>query len=642
MAGGDTLGIGISGLLAFQRALATTSHNIANVNTDGYSRQRTELITQTPQFAGNGYVGTGVRVDSVKRLYDDFLALEVRTSTSSFARLDRYHTLAGEVDGMLADAQTGLAPALQDFFNAMQDVANDPASVPARQSLLGVGGTLVDRFHYLDQRLADLYGRVNTDLKNTVTEINNLASGIASLNQEIARAQGTGQTPNDLLDRRDNLVNQLAERVSVTTVAQSDGTVSVFVGNGQTMVVGTQAMSLSVTASLYDATRYDIGYTVGSTTVNITSQLAGGTLGGALDFRSQVLDTARTGLGRVAAGLAKSFNDQHLLGMDLNGAMGGSFFTAPTPTVAPASTNSGGSVSAAVTGASGLQASDYRLRYDGTNAYTLTRLSDGATTAINTGGTSPYTTSAIDGFTLTITAGAAVGDTFLVKSVTGSAGGIGLAVSDPNKIAAAAPIRTVATLANTGTGAISAGTVSNTTNLPLAASITLTFNSATNQFTVAGGPGGTLAYNPSTESGGKEFTFSGYGGITFTVSGVPANGDSFTIQSNSGGTGDNRNALLLGGLQSQQTLAGGTASYGAAYGQLVSDVGSKTRAAEINRDAQSALHDQAVAARAAVSGVNLDEEAADMVRLQQAYQAAAQVISVSNSLFETLLGAVRR
>jgi flagellar hook-associated protein 1 FlgK len=642
MAGGDTLGIGVSGLLAFQRALATVSHNISNANTDGYSRQRTELITQTPQFAGNGYVGTGVRVDSIKRLYDDFLALQARTSTSSFSRLDRYYNFASQVDGMLAGAQTGLAPALQDFFNAVQGVANDPASVPARQALLGMGGTLVDRFRYLDRQLADLYGRVNADLRDTVTEINNLASGIASLNQEIARAQGSGQTPNDLLDRRDNLINQLAKRVSVTTVAQSDGTVSVFAGNGQTLVVGTKSMSLSITPNLYDATRYDIGYAVGSTTVNVSSQLTGGTLGGALDFRSQVLDTARAALGRVAAGLAKTLNDQHRLGMDLNGAMGGSFFTAPTPTVAPASTNSGGSVGIAIGNASGLQASDYQLRYDGSNAYTLTRLSDGTTTAIATGGTSPYTTSVIDGFTLTITAGAATGDTFLVKPVTGSAGSIGLAVSDPNKIAAAAPIRTAATLTNTGTGAISAGTVSNTTNLPLAATITLTFDATNNRFNVTNGPGGTIDYNPSTDSGGKEFTFSGYGGMKFTISGVPANGDTFTIASNAGGTGDNRNALLLGALQTQSTLAGGTATYAGAYGQLVSDVGTKTRAAEINRGAQAALRDQALAARAAVSGVNLDEEAADMVRFQQAYQAAAQVITVSNTLFETLLGAVRR
>mgnify|MGYP001573289187 FL=1 len=639
MASGDMLGVGISGLLAFQRALATTGHNIANVNTAGYSRQRVELVTQTPQFAGNGYIGTGVRADSIKRLYDDFLTLQVRTSTSSYNRLDRYHNMASQVDGLLADSQTGLAPALQGFFNAVQGVANDPASIPARQALLGESGTLVDRFHALDRRLTELNSRINADLKSAVTEVNNLATSIASLNQEIARAQGSGQTPNDLLDQRDNLIGQLAERVSVTTVAQSDGSVNVFAGNGQTLVAGFQSMALSVTPNVYDPTRSDIGYTIGSTTVNVTSQITGGTLGGALDFRSQVLDTARAALGRVAAGLAKTFNDQHLLGMDLNGAMGGSFFTAPTPAVAPASTNSGGSVSVAVTSASGLQASDYRLRYDGSNAYTLTRLSDGTTTAIATGGASPYTTSAIDGFTLTITAGAATGDTFLVKSVTGSAGGIGLAVSDPNKIAAAAPIRTAATLANAGTGAISAGSVNTPPppNANLQQTVTIVFNTPPTTFNVSGTGTGNPT-NVAYTSGGDI----SYNGWTLQITGSPAAGDTFTLQSNSGGTSDNRNALLLGGLQSQQTLAGGTATFGGAYSQLVSDVGAKTHAAGINRDAQSTLRDQAVAARSAVAGVNLDEEAANMVRFQQAYQAAAQVITVSNMLFETLLGAVRR
>ncbi len=640
MAGGDTLGIGISGLLAFQRALATTSHNIANVNTEGYSRQRAELVTQTPLFAGNGYIGTGVKVDSIKRLYDDFLTLQVRTSTSAFSRLDSYHSLASQVDGMLANSSTGLASAMQGFFNAVQGVANDPSSIAARQALLGESNTLVDRFHYLDQRLTDLYGRVNADLKNTVTEINNLASGIASLNQEIARAQGSGQSPNDLLDKRDNLVNQLAERVSVTTVAQGDGTVSVFVGNGQTLVVGNQSMALSVTPNAYDPTRNEIGYTVGSTTVNISSQLTGGTLGGALDARTQVLDAARAALGRVAAGLAKTFNDQHQLGMDLSGALGGSFFAAPSAAVSSSTANGGsGTVSATVTSASGLQVSDYSLRYDGANAYTLTRLSDGTTTAINTGVTSPYTTSAIDGFTLTITSGATAGDTFLVKPVTGAAGSIELSLSDPRKIAAAAPIRTSAALANTGSATISAGTVNTPPppNANLQQTVTIVFDNPPTTFDVSGTGTGNPT-NVAYTSGGN-ITYNGW---TIQITGTPAAGDTFTIQSNSGGTADNRNGLLLAGLQSQLTLAGGTASYGAAYSQAVSDVGANTRAAEINRDAQSALRDQAEAARAAVSGVNLDEEAADMVRFQQAYQAAAQVISVSNTLFETLLGAVRR
>ena len=640
MASGDMLGVGISGLLAFQRALATTGHNIANVNTAGYSRQRVGLVTQTPQFAGNGYIGTGVRADSIRRLYDDFLTLQVRTSTSSYNRLDRYHNMASQVDGLLADSQTGLAPALQGFFNAVQGVANDPASIPARQALLGESGTLVDRFHALDRRLTELNSRINADLKSAVTEVNNLATSIASLNQEIARAQGSGQTPNDLLDKRDNLIGQLAERVSVTTVAQSDGSVNIFAGNGQTLVAGFQSMALSVTPNVYDPTRSDIGYTIGSTTVNVTSQITGGTLGGALDFRNQVLDPARAALGRVATGLAKSFNDQHQLGLDLANALGGSFFTAPTPTVSIASTNTGsGAVSASIASVAGLQVSDYRLKYDGANAYTLTRLSDGQTTAIATGGTSPYTTTTIDGFTLTITAGAAVGDTFLVKPGTGAAATIGLAIGDPRKIAAAAPIRTGAALANTGTATVSAGSVNTPPppNANLQQTVTITFNTPPTTFNVSGTGTGNPT-NVAYTSGGNI----SYNGWTLQIAGSPAAGDTFTLQSNSGGTSDNRNALLLGGLQSQQTLAGGTATFGGAYSQLVSDVGAKTHAAGINRDAQSTLRDQAVAARSAVAGVNLDEEAANMVRFQQAYQAAAQVISVSNMLFETLLGAVRR
>lgn len=644
------LGIGVSGLMAFQRALNTTGHNISNANTEGYSRQRVELAARTPQYAANGYIGSGVQVDTVRRMYDEFLTLQLRASTASHGQLESYYGFAGQIDNMLADARTGLAPAVDAFFGATHALASDPTSTPAREVLLSEANALADRFHYLDRRLADVESGVNAQIKTTVAEINDLASAIAGVNRQIVLAPGQGSDPppNDLLDQRDQLIRRLAERVTVTTVAQDDGALNVFIGNGQTLVMGATAQSLSAVANQYQATRCEVGYAAGATSVNISSQISGGTLGGLLAFRGEVLDATRNALGRVAIGLSATFSAQHALGQDLNGTLGGNFFSAidaTSPKARASASNTGGAtIAVTVSNAAALTASDYLLQFAG-GVYTVTRLSDTAT--VYSGAAFPGTI-ASEGLSLALAGAPAAGDRFLIQPTRLAAQDFAGAISDPSKVAAAAPIRTrEATDAaglptNFGTGKISAGSVSNTTNLPLAGNITLTFNSTLNQFTVVGGPGGTLAYNPATEGGGKQFTFAAYGGITFTLSGTPANGDSFVIDNNTNGVGDNRNALELAGLQTKLTLGGGTASYGDVYGQLVADVGGRTHSADINRNAQKVLLDQSIAAREAVSGVNLDEEAAALVHFQQAYQAAAQAISIANSAFETLLAAVRR
>ncbi|MEW6353166.1 MAG: flagellar hook-associated protein FlgK [Pseudomonadota bacterium] len=645
MSGSDIFSVGTSGLLVFQRALATTSHNIANVNTEGYSRQQVDFSTRPPQGGSGGYIGTGVQADSVRRAYDGFLTTQVRNNTSANSQLQNFYQLANQVDNLLADPQTGLAPGLQSFFSAVQGVANDPASIPARQVLLSTGQLLTDRFHAINQQLTDQRNSANSQLQTIVTEINSLATALAKINADIVSAQGAfaTQPPNDLLDQRDALLNQLAQRVAVTAVPEGNGALNVFIGNGQGLVVGSQASSLSVVQNSFDPNRSEIAYLGGSATVTISDNLSGGTLGSVLDFRRQILDSAQNALGRVAVGLSATFNAQHVLGQDLNGALGANFFSVGAPDVlarSGGSPNTGnGVVAATVANVNQLTTSDYRLQNSG-GTYTLTRLSDNTVTTLASFPGTPVT---VDGVTISLTSGTInSGDSFLIRPTRPAAATVNVALSDARKIAAAAPIRTSASLSNAGTGAISPGTVSNTTNLPLAGPITLTFNSALNQFTVAGGPGGTLAYNPATDSGGKQFTFSTYGGIAFTVSGVPANGDTFTIGNNTGGVSDNRNALLLGGLQNQLLLGGGTVSLQGAYGQLVAEVGAVTHQADINSKAQEGLLNQVTQARDAVSGVNLDEEAANMIRFQQAYQASAQIIALAGTLFDTLLGALRR
>ena len=638
----DLLSTSVSGLLAFQSALDTTAHNIANANTPGYSRQRVDLATRPPEHYGFGYIGNGVQVADVRRLYDSFLAGQVRSSTSNNSRLQAFYGMASQIDNLLADPNAGLSPSLQAFFNAVQQVANAPSSIPARQAMLGAADTLANRFHSLDQSFTQLNGQVDTQMQSIVGEINSLAASIAKLNQSIVQAEASanGQPPNDLLDQRDQLINQLAQHVSVSTVAQSGGAVNVFIGSGQSLVLGQQASTLSVVPSPSDPARPEISYQNGASTVIVTNSLSGGDLGGLLDFRRQVLDPSWNALGQVATGLAQTFNAQHHLGQDLNGALGGDFFNVAAPQVIGNSANTGNAVvNASVTNVNALTTSDYRLSYDGSK-YTLTRLSDGSATTFTS---FPQT---VDGVTLSLASGSMnAGDSFLIRPTRGAAQSFSVAIQDPTKIAAAAPIQTQASATNAGTGQISPGTVINTNNLPLTGNITLTFDPnalgpGVPGFTVSGGPGGTLAYNPATDANGKQFSFPSYGGITFTLSGVPASGDSFVISPNTNASNDNRNALLLAQLQTTPTLDGSTATYQDAYGQLVSQVGTVTQQAQTNSQAAQTQLNQATQAQQAVSGVNLDQEAANLVRYQQAYQAAAKTITVAETLFQSLLSAV--
>lgn len=641
------IGIGLTGLQAFQRSLATTSHNIANVNTDGYSRQRVDLTNVEGQFTGGGFIGNGVRTETVERLFDQFLNNEVRSSSSATAQLNVFHDFASQVDNRLADPATGLAPGLQEFFNAVQTLADDPGSIPARQLLVSNADILVDRFHALNQSLESLDGRINQEVGLQVGNINALASSIADLNVGIqrARAQGNRQEPNDLLDQRDRTITELAQIVGVSVVPQDDGAFNIFIGNGQPLVLGRDTVTLSAESGRYDARRVEVA----ANGIRITGALVGGRIGGLLDFRNQILDPAFNSLGRVAMGLAGDFNDQHSVGLDLDGNLGSNFFVEPGVESLAANTNAGtGSVAGTISDTDALTTSDYELRFDGGTAYTLTRLSDRQTFAIDTAVPASLT---VDGFTLGIGAGAAVGDTFRILPTRQGAAEIDRSLVDVRRIAAAGALRaSEATNANglplnNGSGVITQPVNTANTALPLAGTITLTFDAnalgaGVPGFVVAGGPGGTLAYDPATESDGKTFNFPGFGDMTFQVSGVPAGGDAFVIGNNSGAVSDNRNVLVLAQLQVTDRLAGGTANYEAAYGQLVSSVGSRTNQADINRAAQEGLLNQAKQAQQNISGVSLDEEAANLVRFQQAYQASAQVVSVANTLFSSLLNAV--
>ncbi|MES2017391.1 MAG: flagellar hook-associated protein FlgK [Pseudomonadota bacterium] len=648
---GNLLNIGKTGLFAAQAGLSTTGHNIANANVAGYSRQVVVQATGPGQNTGSGFIGSGTMVSDIKRYSDAFLTTQVRSATSANSAMAAYHAQINQVDNLLADPLSGLSPAMQDFFKGVQDVASNPASTASRQSLLSAASSLTSRFQGINGRLQEIRDGVNGEISAKVTLINSYGDQIAELNDQIAGASSTGrQMPNDLLDARDQLVLELNKQIKASVVAGDNNSITVSIGNGQPLVVGKRSFELAAMQSPTDPTRTAVGFvTAGKIMPIAESSLSGGELGGLLEFRSGSLDRAQNSLGRIAIVMASAFNDQHQLGVDASGQPGQPFFTVGAPQVAASSQNSAAStatVGATISDPSKLTQSDYKVRYDGAN-YIVTRLSDSQATLIN-----PYPQTVpqtIDGVDFSVAGASIAGDYFLVRPTINGASQLNVAITDRNKIAAGAPIVTSAPLTNNGRATISEGVVDAAYLTPgnaLAAPLTLTYNTATTGLTgfpptqaVTSTLNGVATVYPAGTTpipyvDGATYQF---GGISITLAGAPANADKFVIGPNAGGVGDNRNMHLLGKLQTASLLDGGTASLQSSYAELVSFVGNKTREVQVNGAAAEALLEQATNAQQSVVGVNLDEEAANLLRYQQAYQASGKVMQIASTLFDTLL-----
>jgi flagellar hook-associated protein 1 FlgK len=648
---GNLLSIGKSGLFAAQAGLSTTGHNITNASVAGYNRQVVVQATGPMLDTGVGFQGTGTQISQIKRYSDEFLNSQVRNAQASQSGLESYYAQISQIDNMLADQTAGLSPSLQSFFKGVQDMAANRASVPSRQAMLSSADTLATRFQALDARLGEIREGVNSTIQTSVTMINSYAQQIADLNDKIGTFAAAQQhAPNDLLDKRDQLVMELNTQVKATVMPGDNNSLTISIGSGQPLVVGQRAFQLAATKSPTDQTRVEVGYLTGSkVTVLADNALSGGTLGGALEFRSKTLDPAQSALGKVAIGLAVEFNAQHKLGLDQNGVAGKDFFSVAPAYVGKNINNALSStteVKAIVSDPSKLMDSDYKVQFDGTN-YNVIRLSDNKSTAIT-----PYsaagTTMTIDGVDFTISGSAAKDDNFLVRPTIGGAANFNVLVKDVASIAAAAPIATSAPVSNTGTAKISEGKVDKdflggAPTLP----VTLTFNSTSGN--LGGFPAGAAVRvtdsagvvtnypAPATNvafAAGSTYTF---GGVSVTMTGAPGNGDSFTISGNAGGVGDTRNIGLLGELQTRNIFNNGSATIQSSYAQLVSTVGNKTREVQVNGEAAEALLTQAKATAADVSGVNLDEEATNLIKYQQAYQAAGKVMQIAGTIFDTLL-----
>jgi flagellar hook-associated protein 1 FlgK len=631
----DLLSTSVSGLLAFQRALDVTSNNVANAATPGYSRETVNFAEAQAQPSPSGYIGSGVAIQSVTRSYDELLAGQVRSSQSGYSSWNTFATQTAQIDNMLSDSSTGITASLQSFVNSLQTMAGSPASTAQRQVVLSQAQALAQQMQNYNSQLSTYGSSIDQTLTSNIGQINSLSSSIANLNVQISSGlAATGQTPNDLMDQRDSLIDQLSQLVTVNTAAQSDGSLNVYIGTGQALVTGGASQALAAIANPYNATEHNIGIVTGGTTTDITSAVSGGSLGGLLAVRTQVLDPTINQLGQFSVGLATLVNQAQASGMDLTGATGQPMFAIGGVLSSASPANTGTATLAITRGnLSALTPDNYQLKMTG-GTWQLTDVTTGKSVAMTGAGTAgnPFVAA---GMSIVVNGTGNNGDGFSIQPTAGATAGLSVVLTSPTQIAAASAIRTLAGAGNTGTGAVSASTVTNPAQWP-GGSFTLTFT-GTNAYKVTDGLGNTVT--TGTYTSGTPISFLG---ANVTLTGAPATNDTFTVGANNpSNSGDNSNAFAMIDGLSAASLNGGTTSLTGVANNLVSQVGVVTQQAQANASAQQAVNQSANDTRNNLSGVNLDEEAAKMVQYQQAYQACAQMIQVSSTMFNSLLGAIQ-
>ncbi len=623
------LGNGTSALLAFQRALNTTSHNIANATVEGYTRQRVELVNRPGEGPRSVYVGAGVRVDSITRLSDSLVTNRLLDSRGEVGRLQVADNFSNRIDQLFTDSTTGLARPWSAFFDAAQGVAAEPASQAARTELLGRAEALISRFDLLQQGLEQIDNEIDARLAGGAEEVNRLTTEIARLNIEVSRA-GPGNASPDMLDQRDRLINQVAELTGVTTVPQEDGSLNVFTAGGQPLVVGSTASRFTTVRDDYRPDRNILALQSTTGTVRLGPGSVGGQLGGALSARADLVDANRAELGRIATALTDSVNRTSASGLDLNGNVGGNFFALLAPAPLPNQNNTGtGNLAVTVSDISQLDGAPLEFRFDGAN-WTARRAEDGVPVTLTGLGTiaSPFVA---NGISVVVSGAPAANDRFLIEPTSNAARDLSLATNDPNRIAAASRIRPSADLTNLGAGRVVSLDVINPNDPNLATPATLQFLTPTS-YSLNGGPA--TAYTPGAAINAN--------GWRLVLDGVPRTGDVFRVGANTANSSDNTNMRAWANLDDSRILGGGANSMNDTLGSLTTRIGSAAREATFSLTSQTAIDESLVQQRESLSGVNLDEEAADLLRFQQAYQAAAQVISISNDVFQTFLAAVRR
>ncbi|WP_150913807.1 flagellar hook-associated protein FlgK [Marinobacter halotolerans] len=678
------INIGLTGVLGHQSALNTTGNNIANANTPGYSRQEVQFETQPGQNTGAGYIGSGVQITDVRRLANEFMTQQIREDSSLFGEQDALNSEFNRLDNLLGGNATGLSNALNNFFSSLQNAAEDPTSLPQRQLVLSEAQQIINRFQGINSEFTQQRESIKTQMRQGVDDANTLIQSIADLNRAIAQSPGLaqGKEPNALLDQRDEKLRELSELVSIRVVAAEGSQVNVSLQNGQSLVLESTAAKLGTRDNAEDPNYLEFTLTSGGRTLGVDEQINGGKLGGLRRFAEEGLRPAAAELGRIAIALADTVNHQHEIGMDLEGDLGGQFFSdinslaAERGRVVPNANNAApgnAQLAVEIIDSSKLPGGSWSLQFggDGRDFELIDRASG---KVVNQGRLPDPVQSEISmpGFNIRIEGGTFnAGDSFLIEPTRQAAANLDLAINREEDIAFASPVRAEASSSNGGDGVITQGSMLNVRD-PFTNSLLPNFRQAGQlspplqiQFREDGGQ---LVYDVVNASSGavlqagdaaavppvnvfqpgtsnKLFTEDprspDYYGFQFEISGRPSPGDSFNISYNTNGISDNRNAEKLAALGTKNTLNNGNQSFSEGYSSLVGEIGVKTRQSQLDKDSGQTLLEQSKNQRESVSGVNMDEEAGRLIQYQAAYNASAQVMSVAQDLFNTLLQSFR-
>ena len=675
------LSIGTQALQANQVALQTAGNNIANANTAGYSRQKVILETVPGQFTGGGYIGKGVTIQTIQRNYSEFLT---RQSTMASATMSADTTRADklkQLQGIFAGGTSGLGSSISEMLNSFADVASSPTDITARTVALTRVDETASRLRAASQSLDDLQIGVSQEISQKVDAINSLARGIADVNDQISRGFGSGQPANDLLDRRDQLIRDLNTYIQTTSIPADDGTVGVFIGGSQALVLGVEASQLSITKDDFgDTLKSKIAINRAGVAISMDENtLGGGEVAGLLRFQNTDLNEGRNLLGRLTMAVTTAMNDQHKLGLDLDGNPGGNIFSPTTfgvqnvlQPVPPSKVNVGTSTLAlAISDTTQFVASDYEINFTGATTANITRRSDGVITTFDfaTGTTVPppaippvpapvpgkFT---IDGISITQGAGpASAGDRFLLKPFSTSASNVTSQFSTPRSLAVASPV--VGLMGTTNTGSLQqVSVVARGPNPPNPPAVP--FTPVVITFT------GPNTYTRSDDVSATVFNFTPGEAIEGTIpdlpltvppvysnaldqwsvklQGAPAAGDTFTINAIKQTAADLKlnsgNATAMVNLRDVTMFDGAALTDG--YAGLIAQVGIRTQSANYAATVSQSIAGNLERQRAGVSGVNLDEEAASLLQYQQAYQASAKMIQVAQTIFDTLISTLAR
>jgi len=674
------INIGMSGLGASQAGLHTTGNNITNADVAGYSRQQNVQRANGSQQNGNVFIGTGTTLSDVRRVYNAYLENQLRTTTSLNSDAAAYLNQVAPIDSMLSDADTGITGALKSFFTAMQSAAAKPNEDASRQLLLTSAQSLSKRFNTIANQLNEQNSNINGNLSSMADQVNKLSATIAQYNDQISQMQGT---PNDLLDQRNEAVRQLSQLVG-TQVVEREGNLDIYLENGQPLVMGKTINTLETVPSKNDPTRVSIQLNRGTTVMDVTSSLKGGEIGGLLRYRSEVLDPSLNELGRVALVMADQINRQLAQGIDKNGEFGAALFNninspelISQRSIAKAGNTGNGMLDVVIKDTGKLSTSDYQVTFTSATGYSVKKLPDG--TAMGPYDITDDPAPVIDGFSLNLNSGAAkAGDSFKITPTRNAASNLDTVLTDPKRLALASPLTATSGSGNKGTGIIGQPDLTSSMDiydpaqrldlqngLKYSTPVKLVFGDekTTPQTyklldakgdplasgTIIPGQANKLQFSvPMVDSTGapimdasgnqKSFTFE------MEVSGSPQEGDNYTIGMTGPGSDNNRNGQAVIDLQTKGTVEVGANGKGIsltdAYGKLVENVGGKTAQAQMDVDSTTALHTSAKASRDSLSGVQLDEEAGNLIKYQQYYTASSQIIKAAQEIFSTLINAL--